>query len=604
MNKIYLFIILKTLSFNLFSQGQWVWVSGDSSSNGLPVYGQKNIPNINNYPRAAYGGSEWTDTAGNLYVYGGTQNGLSSSYGDMWLYIPDDKTWTWVTGNGNVGIQAPVFGTKGLSSANNTPGTVTHNNGQTWVDKFNNLWLYNGNMWKFNPLVKEWTWMQGNGTLSPAYYGIKKKSSPANNPGKRNETSCTWVDKDDKFWMFGGQTKNDLWKYDYNDNEWTWINGDSISTTIPSYGNKGVVSASNNPGARFLNASWYDNVSHCLYLFGGQVNVINHGGRRADMWKYDIVADMWVWVSGSSVANDTGNYGTQCIADIANFPTSRLENKVNWTDDCGNFWMFGGGGPGYSLNDLWRYNPTSNKWTWVNGQKRDETEIIWGVKNVADPNNSPPPGEGMSYAGSKNGFFVYGSSPKYPSALWQYIPDPPKTNFSYSSTANCYEVVFLNSSNSGCNEIKEYLWDFGDGNFSNEESPTHQYLTSDSYIVSLIVQNCTWQKDTFEAVVNIIEDNLLDCESVFLSEVFIPNAFSPNNDGINDFFIPISKSKLAYELKIYNLTGQLIKVLHNGASWDGKSKGNNINSGIYPYVLLFDSGDIHQTIKGNITITF
>jgi gliding motility-associated-like protein len=56
----------------------------------------------------------------------------------------------------------------------------------------------------------------------------------------------------------------------------------------------------------------------------------------------------------------------------------------------------------------------------------------------------------------------------------------------------------------------------------------------------------------------------------YLPMLFVPNAFSPNNDGINDVFKPITFGIVSYELKIYNRWGQQIALLHKDEAWEAK----------------------------------
>ena len=56
----------------------------------------------------------------------------------------------------------------------------------------------------------------------------------------------------------------------------------------------------------------------------------------------------------------------------------------------------------------------------------------------------------------------------------------------------------------------------------------------------------------------------------YLPMLFVPNAFSPNNDGINDVFKPITYGIVSYELKIYNRWGQQIALLHKDEAWEAK----------------------------------
>ena len=68
----------------------------------------------------------------------------------------------------------------------------------------------------------------------------------------------------------------------------------------------------------------------------------------------------------------------------------------------------------------------------------------------------------------------------------------------------------------------------------------------------------------------------------------IPNAFSPNGDGINDIFKPIMENVVDYEISIFNRWGE--KVFYSESlerGWDGFVQGVKANSGVYFYVLNY-----------------
>ena len=52
-------------------------------------------------------------------------------------------------------------------------------------------------------------------------------------------------------------------------------------------------------------------------------------------------------------------------------------------------------------------------------------------------------------------------------------------------------------------------------------------------------------------------------------ELYIPNSFSPNNDGMNDFFEPIPHNITLLKLEIYNSWGSLIYENQQDFKWDG-----------------------------------
>lgn len=93
-------------------------------------------------------------------------------------------------------------------------------------------------------------------------------------------------------------------------------------------------------------------------------------------------------------------------------------------------------------------------------------------------------------------------------------------------------------------------------------------------------------------------------------QVFVPNAFSPNGDGINDFTMIIGVAVTELELSIYNRWGELVyfstdlNMLNNTSSgWDGMQNGNEAEMGSYAYLLkaVGEDGSILQK-QGNITL--
>src|SRR5438045_1742714 len=83
----------------LAQAGQWTWVSGVSFTNNTGTFGTRGVPNVNNSPPSLYEACEWKDHAGNFWLFGGLfYNGLSSTAGDLWRYNPLTNEWTWMTG--------------------------------------------------------------------------------------------------------------------------------------------------------------------------------------------------------------------------------------------------------------------------------------------------------------------------------------------------------------------------------------------------------------------------------------------------------------------------------------------------------------------------
>lgn len=273
-----------------------------------------------------------------------------------------------------------------------------------------------------------WTWVHGPaGTNVAPVFGTKGVPGVNNNPPALYE-AATWADKQGYFWIYGGldssgNEHSDLWKYDPNADTWTWINGQGLTDNIPVYGTMGVPSVSGNPGARAWGVTTWTDAHNNLWLFGGTLQA----GAYGDLWKYDITADEWTWMSGSNIIGSAGVYGTQGIAASGNMPGSRWECTSSWVDDAGNLWLFGGllqaGGV---MNDLWTYNISTNLWTWINGSQTIGSPGSYGAMGVAAGTNQPP--SRMSYTNWKDmagNFYIFGgatSNEDTYSDVWKYDP--------------------------------------------------------------------------------------------------------------------------------------------------------------------------------------
>ena len=94
-------------------------------------------------------------------------------------------------------------------------------------------------------------------------------------------------------------------------------------------------------------------------------------------------------------------------------------------------------------------------------------------------------------------------------------------------------------------------------------------------------------------------------DTIQLMDHFIPTAFSPNGDGLNDTFRPIGAVWDNYSIQIYDQWGNLLfEGFLPGMGWDGTSGGTVIASGTYVYMLIPDNASSANTdvIAGHITL--
>ncbi|MDG2426003.1 MAG: choice-of-anchor L domain-containing protein [Flavobacteriales bacterium] len=155
----------------------------------------------------------------------------------------------------------------------------------------------------------------------------------------------------------------------------------------------------------------------------------------------------------------------------------------------------------------------------------------------------------------------------------------------YTSYVTDTKIEFIATPDPDCVDC-EFYWNFGDDNFSFERNPTHEYDGLGDYLASLRVTNALGCTDSAYTLVT---------GPVIL---YIPTAFTPNNDGINDAFEVVISDVIEYELSIFNRWGNLI--FHSfdpaevwigdvmgGAESDGAESGANgehyAPNGIYSY---------------------
>lgn len=119
-------------------------------------------------------------------------------------------------------------------------------------------------------------------------------------------------------------------------------------------------------------------------------------------------------------------------------------------------------------------------------------------------------------------------------------------------------------------EVTSYLWDFGDGNHSNEENPFHTYNTPGKYKVSLTVMDKNAKSKT------VIE--YIEVEKNITSKIEeIQNVFSPNGDGINDVIKIEGENIKDFHAVIMDVKGNILFEWESlDGFWDGKDNNNNL----------------------------
>ena len=184
-------------------------------------------------------------------------------------------------------------------------------------------------------------------------------------PGPR-VLPTVWIDRLDRFWLFGGSSTpspsvtlhNDLWMY--QNGKWYWICG---SQTPNDPGNTNI-SAPLVPQSRYQTALFRDELDH-IYIFGGAL--------LSDVWKWDY--KIWTLLdSGVAAIVWNGTYPN---------PGPRYDCAY-WQQGTDGYYIFSGNlkaatYPPYS--DVWRLEIVNSTvtWTMVEGPEEVNPPVVYGT---------------------------------------------------------------------------------------------------------------------------------------------------------------------------------------------------------------------------------
>jgi len=293
----------------------------------------------------------------------------------------------------------------------------------------------------------------------------------------------------------------------------------------------GNTSTSANPTHTYTTAGTYT-VSLIAYGAGGCNDTVTHQN-------YIVILNLDT-VSSSFFADTVG-----CIPFTVPF-TNTGSNGTSW------LWNFGDGGTSTT------FSPTH---TYVNAG-------TYTVSLITYRNSPCGP---LSDTSVLIGYIVVDS------------PMVPKSSFAAQSIRGCspVTVTFSNTSINGAS----YLWNFGDGQFDTTKNPTHTfyYGSSGTFTITLITygnqSKCINSPDTMI---------LTDYITIDTCNLYIPNIFSPNGDGKNDFYDVVAEGYSLYHLVIYDRWGlKMFESNNKNILWNGKvnNTGGDAPDGTYYYIF-------------------
>jgi gliding motility-associated-like protein len=190
--------------------------------------------------------------------------------------------------------------------------------------------------------------------------------------------------------------------------------------------------------------------------------------------------------------------------------------------------------------------------------------------------------------------------PAVPVTLPSIIVFPtPVANFNYPKDIYISEPSIQLINTSTPLTFNTYTWNVSNGiGIFNSINTTFTVTDIGKYEVNLIAMSTEGCKSEMTKYIHVRNEY----------NIFVPNSFTPNFDGLNDIFLPVFSnygiSNKYYSLQIYDRWGSLIFHTHDiQKGWDGTFKGEPCNSSVYVYSVNFKDldGRIYQKM-GHVSL--
>lgn len=157
----------------------------------------------------------------------------------------------------------------------------------------------------------------------------------------------------------------------------------------------------------------------------------------------------------------------------------------------------------------------------------------------------------------------------------------PRADFSFTPTqpSNIQPTVtFLDESD----DAAKWKWDFSGQDFSFDQHPVYTFPDTGSQVITLIVTHASGCKDTTVQFLDVIPE----------VRYYLPNAFTPNGDGVNDLFLGngLLEGASNFRLSIWNRYGEkLFETNDPDAGWNGRKDnvGKPSTQGVYVVVVNY-----------------
>jgi gliding motility-associated-like protein len=131
---------------------------------------------------------------------------------------------------------------------------------------------------------------------------------------------------------------------------------------------------------------------------------------------------------------------------------------------------------------------------------------------------------------------------------------------------------------------------------------SYQWQDNSFDSVFIVSQPGSYNVTVFNSAGCIAADSIRIDEDC-LNDIIIPNAFTPNGDGINEHFFVDGSMTSAFEIFIFDRWGELIfNSPDRRIGWDGTAKGHPVQEGFYNYLVNYTIGKEERIKTGSVFV--
>lgn len=176
----------------------------------------------------------------------------------------------------------------------------------------------------------------------------------------------------------------------------------------------------------------------------------------------------------------------------------------------------------------------------------------------------------------------------------------PVADFSFSpqNPIESFDEVKFVSTGKGEN-ISKWSWYFYSGSTNNTtyqsgKNASYLFNTAGIYPIALVIKTEEGCLDSVVKTITVDEDFAL----------YVPNAFTPNDDGINDIFTAVVRGVKEYHLDVFNRWGEFLFSSDDPQKgWDGSFKGKGCENDVYVWkISVISKRGVTKSLNGSVTL--